>query len=164
MLNTIVVVANGSRARFFSVRNAETPEFESSPRMVEHGVLTNPEQMAAGKELWSDNRSGGNRGAGGAGVHRYDDHRDQHRAEYERRFVQSVAGETASLARNENAVRVVVTADTRMLGMLRDELHRNNGFEVKEVAKDYSKFSPHELHAQLASMALIPPRRRPAGQ
>jgi len=47
---------------------------------------------------------------------------------------------------------------------LRDELHRNNGFEIKEVAKDYSKFSMHELHEQLAALALIPARRRPGFQ
>jgi protein required for attachment to host cells len=153
MLNIIVVVANGSRARFFSLHNAETPEYESSPRMVEHETLVNPEQAAAGRELWSDTRSGSNRGGG-----------EQHRVEYERRFVQSVAGETAALARNAGAVRVVVTADNRMLGMLRGELHRNNGFELKEVAKDYSKFSVHELHEQLASMNLIPARRKPGFQ
>jgi len=164
MMNTIVVVANGSRARFFTLREADTPEYESSPRMVEHETLLNPEQEAAGKELWSDSKSGSNRGAAGGGVHRYDDHRNQHRAEYERRFVQTVAGETHNLARNEGAVRVVVTADNRMLGMLRGELHRNNGFELKEVAKDYSKFSVHELHEQLAAMDLIPARRKPGYQ
>ena len=51
-----------------------------------------------------------------------------------------------------------------LLGMLRGELHRNNGFELKEVAKDYSKFSVHELHEQLASMNLIPARRKPGFQ
>lgn len=163
MMNTIVVVANGSRARFFSLHAAETPEYESSPRMVEHTTLANPEQTAAGKELWSDNRSGSNRGMG-SGVHRYDDHRNQHRAEYERRFVQSVACETENLARTVGAVRVVVTADTRVLGLLRGELHRGNGFEVKEVARDYIKFSVQELHEQLASMDLIPARRRPGFQ
>ena len=163
MMNTVIVVANGSRARFFSLRPAEAPEYESSPRMVEHETLVNPEQEAAGKDLWSDSKSGRNRSAGGV-VHRYDDHRNQHRVEYERRFVQSVAGEAANLARSQGAMRVVVTADNRMLGMLRGELHRTNGFEIKEVAKDYSKFSVQDLHAQLASLALIPPQRRPGFQ
>jgi protein required for attachment to host cells len=164
MMNTIVVVANGSRARFFTLREADTPEYESSPRMVEHETLLNPEQEAAGKELWADSKSGSNRGGGGGGVHRYDDHRNQHRAEYERRFVQSVAGEAHNLALNEGAVRVVVTADNRTLGMLRGELHRNNGYELKEVAKDYSKFSVNELHEQLAALDLIPARRKPGFQ
>jgi protein required for attachment to host cells len=161
MLNTIVVVANGSRARFFSVRPAETPEFESSPQMVECGTLVNPEQTAAGKDLWTDTRSGSNRGGTRFGLHSYDDHRDEHRAEFERRFAQSVAGETANLVRSEGATRVVITADNRILGMLRNELHRSNGYDIKEVARDYSKFSVNELHEQLASLALIPPRRRP---
>lgn len=161
MMNTIVVVANGSRARFFSLQPAETPAFESSPRMVEHGGLVNPEQEAAGKDLWSDNKSGRNRSSGGGGAHGYDDHRDQHRAEYERRFVQSVAGEAASLARSHGAMRMVVTADNRMLGLLREELHRANGFDLKEVPKDYSKLSVHELHEQLAALKLVPARRRP---
>lgn len=164
MMNTIVVVANGARARFFSLQPAETPAYESSPRMVEHESLVNPEQEAAGKDLWSDNKSGRNRSSGGGGAHGYDDHRSQHRVEYERRFVQSVAGEATSLARNQGASCVVVTADNRMLGMLRCELHRNNGFDLKEVAKDYSKLSVQALHEQLAALNLVPARRRPGFQ
>lgn len=164
MMNTIVVVANGSRARFFSLQPADTPAYESSPRMVEHGGLVNPEQEAAGKELWSDNKSGRNRSSGGGGAHGYDDHRNQHRAEYERRFVQSVAGEAANLARNQGASRMVITADNRMLGMLRGELHRSNGLDLKEVAKDYSKLSVQELHEQLAALNLVPARRKPGFQ
>ena len=100
-------------------------------------------------------------GTTGYSLHSYDDHRDEHRAEFERRFAQSVAGETANLVRSEGANRVVITADNRILGMLRNELHRSNGYDIKEVARDYSKFSVNELHEQLASLALIPPRRRP---
>lgn len=164
MMNTIVVVANGSRARFFSVQPADSPSYESSPRMVEHVGLVNPEQEAAGKDLWSDNKSGRNRSSGGGGAHGYDDHRNQHRAEYERRFVQSVAGEAANLARNQGASRLVITADNRMLGMLRGELQRSNGLDLKEVPKDYSKLSVQELHEQLASLNLVPARRRPGFQ
>lgn len=161
MLNTIVVVANGSRARFFSVHPAETPEFESSPQMVEYETLVNPEQMASGKELWTDTRSGSHRSGAGHGMHSYDDHRDEHRVEFERRFAQNVATEATNLVRSKGATRMVLTADNRILGMLRNKLHRNNGFEIQEVARDYSKFSIRELHEQLASLALIPPRRRP---
>jgi protein required for attachment to host cells len=132
--------------------------------MVEHGGLVNPEQEAAGKELWSDNKSGRNRSSGGGGAHGYDDHRNQHRAEYERRFVQSVAGEAANLARTQGASRMVITADNRMLGMLRGELHRSNGLDLKEVAKDYSKLSVQDLHEQLAALNLVPARRKPGFQ
>lgn len=160
-MNTIVVIANGAQARFFTLEPAESPAFESSPRLVEQAPLTNPQQESAGKELWSDN-SGGNRSTGGGGSHGYDDHRNQHRAEYERRFAQQVASATTELARNRKANHVVLAADSRMLGSLRDELQGTNGFELKHIAKDYSKLSVLDLHEQLAVLNLLPARRKPS--
>lgn len=160
-MNTVVVVANSSRARFFTLQQAEAPNFESGPRLVECRCLANPQQESAGKELWSDNKSGRNRSSGGGGAHGYEDHRDQHRAEYERRFMQSVAGEAARLARSERATRVVLTADSRTLGLLRGELHNGNGYDLREVGKDYSKLTAQHLHEQLAALKLVPARRRP---
>jgi protein required for attachment to host cells len=162
-MNTIVVVANGAHARLFTLEAAENPAYESSPRLVEQECLVNPQQETAGRELWSDN-SGGNRSKGGGGSHGYDDHRDQHRAEYEKRFLQQVAAVTTELSRKCRAGQVVLAADNRVLGQLRDELHRSNGFDLKEVAKDYSKLSALELHEQLAGLNLIQARRKPGGQ
>lgn len=162
-MNTIVVVANGAQARFFTLEPAESPVYESSPRLVEQECLVNPQQEVAGKELWSDN-SGGNRSTGGGGSHGYDDHRGQHRAECERRFAQQVAVATTQLARSRKADQVVLAADSRMLGALRDELYRANGFELKPVVKDYSKLSVLELHGQLAVLDLLPARRKPGAQ
>jgi protein required for attachment to host cells len=162
-MNNIVIVVNGSRARFFSLQPAQTPAYESSPRLIEHEYLTNPEHEVAGKELWSDN-SGGNRSSGGGGAHGYDDHRDQHRAEYDRRFAQSIAAETIKLAHDQQSKRIVLVADNRILGLLRGELQSNNGFEIKELTKDYSKLSIQDLHEQLASLNLIPAQRKPGEQ
>jgi protein required for attachment to host cells len=161
-MNTVVVVANSTRARFFTLQQAESPTFESGPRLVECRCLANPEQEASDRELWSDSKSGRNRSSGGGGAHGYDDHREQHRAEYDRRFMQSVAVEAERLARSEHAMRVVVTADNRTLGLLRGELHRSNGFDLREVGKDYSKLSATALHEHLAALKLVPARRRPS--
>ncbi len=161
MNTTIVVVANGAHARFFTLEDAQDPVFESSPRLVEHASLINPLQETADKELWSDSKSGGNRSSGGGGVHGYDDHRSKHRVEYERRFVQQVEATTTQLARKHKVGRVVLAADNRVLGMMRDAMRGKNTFELSEVAKDYSKFSPQELHAKLASLNLVAPSRRP---
>lgn len=159
-MNTLVVIASSAQARFFTLEPAESPAYESSPRLVEQDCLVNPQQDATGQELWSDN-SGGNRSTGGGGSHGYDDHRGQHRAEYERRFSQQVAAATTQLVRRLKATLVVLTADSRMLGALRDGLHRANGFELKPVAKDYSKLSVLDLHEQLAILNLLPARRKP---
>lgn len=164
MNNTIVVVANGAHARFFTLEAAENPFYESSPRLVEHECLANPQQEAAGRDLWSDNKSGRNRSSGGGGAHGYDDHRDQHRAEYERRFLRQVAATATQLARGRKAECVVLAAENHVLGHLRDELHRGNGFDLKPVAKDYLKLSVLDLHEQLAGLDLLPARRRPGGQ
>lgn len=162
-MNTIVVVANGAHARFFTLQPAENPELESSPRLIEHEGLANPLQEVAGKELWSDNKSGRNRSSGGGGAHGYDDHRDQHRAEFERRFAQQVAAAASQLARNHQAANMVLAADSRMLGSLRDELHHANGFNLQQIPRDYIKLSSHDLHEQLASLDMLPIRRRPGG-
>lgn len=161
-MNTIVVVANGAHARFFTLEPAESPAYESSPRLVELEALINPQQEASGKDLWTDN-SGGNRSTGGGGSHGYDDHRDQHRAEYERRFALQISTATTQLARSRKANRVVLAADSRLLGALRDELQRANGFDLKPVSKDYIKLTALELHEQLAGLDLLPARRRPGG-
>lgn len=162
-MNTIVVVANGAQARFFTLEPAESPTYESSPRLVEHQALDNPQQDAAGKDLWSDN-SGGNRSTGGGGSHGYDDHRDQHRAEYDRRFSTQISAAAALLARQCKADRVVLAADSRWLGVLRDELQHANGFDLKSVSRDYSKLSALELHQQLSGLDLLPARRKPGVQ
>lgn len=159
-MNTIVTVVNGSRARFFSLQPAETPAYESSPRLVEHENLVNPENESPDKALWSDNSSG-NRSSAGGGMHGYDDHREQHRAEHERRFSQSIAAEAIKLAHKQQAKSIVVVADSRMLGLLRNDLESSNGITIKELAKDYSKLSIPELHAQLANHHLIPAQRKP---
>ncbi len=162
-MKTIVVVVNGTRARFFTLQPAELPVYESGPRLVEQECLVNPEQEATGTDLWSDN-SGGNRNSSGGVGHGLDDHRDRHVAEYERRFTQSVATEALKLARDQKASQVVLAAKNRVLSLLREKLSSSNGFELKEVAKDYSKLTVLELQEQLASLNLVPALRGLTGQ
>lgn len=149
MMNTIVVVANGAQVRFFDLQTADDPSLESGPRLVERECLVNPQQEAAGRELWTD------------GAHGYDDHRDQHRAEYGRRFLRQAAQTLKRLAAKHKVTRVVVAAETRVLGMLRQLLQGQNGFDLLEVGKDYSKFSAQQLQAQLALLGMVAPCRRP---
>lgn len=148
-MNTIVVVANGAHVRFFNLETSGDPALESGPRLVEQECLVNPQQEASGRELWSD------------GGHGYDDHRDQHRAEYGKRFLQEAASMLKKLAVQNKVTRVVLAAESRVLGMLRQILDSKNGFDLLEVGKDYSKFSAQELQAQLALLGMIAPCRRP---
>lgn len=163
MQNNCVVVAGGSRARFFTLEDVEFPEMQSGPNLCEVNDLVNVEKEAQGSELWSDNSAGRNRGSNGA-AHGYDDHRSQHEDEFERRFARDVAREAARLMHQSSTRQLVLVAQKRILGFLRNELDAllKAGVEVKELAKDLSKLPTLELHEHLAREHLIPQRRSPA--
>jgi protein required for attachment to host cells len=165
MTDYCVVVMDGARARLFTLESAEFPEVESSPKLVEREDLVNPEKDLAGRELFSSNKTGRNRAPHGGPAHGYDDHRAQHEDEFERRFARVIAEHTVRLAHESRVQCVVLVAQPRMLGFLRQEMGQltRNGFEVREVAKDLSKLSSAQVHDHLAKERLLPPCKRAAG-
>lgn len=159
-----VVVAEGSRARFFTVESATVPELESGPYLVERKTMANPEHKAHDQAIYSDLRAGRNRSAHGPG-HGYDDHRRQHDAETERRFARDIARELGRIARGNGTRRVVLCAEKRMLGYLRPSLHNASSreFELTEVPKDLAKLSATEIQKKLSQEGHIPARRHRRG-
>ena len=159
-----IIVADSARARFFTLRDPEFPDIESGPDLLELQDLVNPEAESHEKELWSDPRSGANRGGNG-GVHAYDDHRRSHLAMSSRRFARSVAETTARLARERGARDIVLVADQRTLGFLREELGAalDGEVRIRQLAKDLSRLQPRQIHAHLARERLVPKRRPPRG-
>jgi protein required for attachment to host cells len=156
-----VVVANGSKARFFTLEDPEKPELESGPNLVKHKDLISDEQKMLNEGLWSETKSGGNRGHGGQS-HGYDDHRSQHEDDIERRFANSIADECKRISHNKRT-NVVLVSQKRMLGHLRNAIDsRVHGIHTEELAKDLIKLSPMDLHKHLAREKLIPERRTPA--
>ena len=160
-----VVVADGARARFFTLREAEHPELESSPNLIEINDLIQPEKEMHNGELWAENRPSRSRGRHGGPAHGFDDHRDDHIEEQDRRFARSIAEEAARLVRLQQGRNLVLVAQKRMLGLLRECMDplMKAGVEVRELAKDLSKLHPLDLHEHLAREQLIPRRRTPAG-
>lgn len=158
-----VVVTSGARARFFTLEDSQYPELESGPNLVERNAMNNPQHNAAGTQLWSEPKTGRNRGGIGGPAHGYDDHRTQHQEEYDRRFAHDVAQECYRLSQQHGAAEVVLVSQKKMLGYLRSAMEsRSNGLQTTEIAKDLSKLSPRELHEHLARESLLPPRRSPA--
>ncbi|WP_290653410.1 host attachment protein [Aquisalimonas sp.] len=160
MSHYCVVVAEGSRARFFTVEPPELPELQSGPDLIERKTMNNPDHQSHGEDLLADVRSGRNRPANGPG-HGYDDHRDQYDAECERRFAREIAQELDTMTRRNGTRRVVLCAEKRMLGFLRPTLQHAipKGVDLHEVPKDLAKLSPRKLHERLASDGHIPRRR-----
>lgn len=162
MQHNCVVVAGGSRARFFTLEDAEYPDMQSGPNLCEVNDLVNLEKETHGIDLWSDSKSGRNRGSSGA-AHGYDDHRSQHEDEFERRFARDVAREAAHMLKQNSTRQLVLVAQKRILGFLRHELDAliKAGIDIKELAKDLSKLSALEVHQHLAREQLLPQRRSP---
>lgn len=152
-----VVVANASRARFFSLEPVNVPEVESGPRLIEHSDLVNPEAALSGRETWSDTRSGGNAAPGGGPSHRYDDHRERHVQEIGRRFARQVAGAALDMTRQRRAGCLVVVAAGRMLGYLRPELETPAPrVEIREAVKDLTTLNAQEIRDHLIASGVLP--------
>jgi len=77
MSDTCVVVADGSKARFFLLQSAADPQAKN--KLVEQQDLTNSEHRAPQTESRHSNRDAGPR-------HPFGAQRERHRLELERRF------------------------------------------------------------------------------
>ncbi len=165
MRNYLVVVADAARARFFELIPVEFPELESGPNLVEIEDLVNPEIEEKGRDLWSDLKTGRGKAPGEGAAHGYDDHRERHRDEIERRFAHLTGAETINRVNRQKVDVLIVTAESRMLGMLRDAIGKKLPAETRltERAEDLSKLDVLELHTHLAKEGLLPPRKPPQG-
>lgn len=153
--NACVIAADGGRARLFvAIEDGARPGLS----LVERESLVNPEYRARGAELPGRTKSERvtNRDAGD--VHPIDARRDQHRLELERRFAREIAQRAAALTQSWRGGSVVLVADPRMLGLLRDPLRKalSQDIDLKELAKDYSHCTAAELRDHLALNRMMP--------
>lgn len=167
MNNYLVLTADGTKARFFRLAPAEYPELESGPNLIELEDLVNPELGQKGRDVWSDLKSGRSRAPNGGPAHGFDDHRDRHRDEIERRFARIVGAELINkLAQGKNTDILVIAAERRMLGMLRNIVEKRlpPTIKVRERGEDLGKLSAGQLHTHLAREGVIPARKPPGSR
>ena len=158
MDNICVVVADGARARIFLVQVNDAPR--APFRLVERGVLTNADLRSRGRSVTGRVRTETNTNREAGPMHPMGAQRERHRVELERRFSVEVARKTAALARNWSMGSVVLVADPRMLGFLRDAVRGalTPGIRVKELAKDYARLTASRLQDQLVENGVVPAR------
>jgi len=163
MGDLLIVVMGGAIARFFDLKEVEFPELESGPNLMEIHNIGNPEKGLRGRELYTDLKAGRGRAPVGGPSHGYDDHRDQHHDESDRRFVKRISDEIRALFKKMNPKKMILVSPPKMLGFLREELEytKMKGLAIVEVQKDMSKFSPLQIQSQLSKEGLIPARKRP---
>lgn len=163
MLKTCVIVADRARARLFVTAEPPGRTLGTAPTALEEvEALTEPEGEVRGTDLFSNSRSGTNRSPHGAAFE-YDDHRQGHRDETERRFSKRVAVAIRNLIAREQPTRLVLAVEPRMLGTLRPFLSQADvpeAVERVEIPLDLSLHSSTQIvdvlqrHGALAATAL----------
>jgi protein required for attachment to host cells len=155
-----VVVADRSRARFFLLDTAALPAVETDARLVEVNDLVNPEANLPGREAWSETKSGRNMARGGGSAHGYDDHRESHAEEFDRRFAKRISAGVLDLLQKNNPRCLVLAASNSMLGLLRAAVSvpAGSNVELRESAKDLAHMSPQDIHRHLGGAGLLPVR------
>ena len=138
----LVAVIDGTRARFFTPKLAEFPDYGFTSKLVEHQGLVNPIQELEGKQLWTTIKSGRNQGSG-AQAHAYDDHRQNHINEYERRFAQMIATQINNLIQNQKIQSLMLVAEAQILGVLRSEVIPDlpKDIKIQEVSKSLKNYN-----------------------
>jgi protein required for attachment to host cells len=160
MNQSVVAVIDGTKARFFTLEQAKFPQYESGPNLIEQEGLSNAANEMHGKDLWSNTKTGRNRGSGGQ-AHNYDDHRQNHIDEFERSFAKEIVTKLIELTQTHHIQQVILVAERQILGMVRDALtpQEPKHLKIQELAKDLCKLKPLELHEYLADKELLPARK-----
>ncbi len=165
-----VVAAEIARARIFTLEEAEVPEFDGGPNLVERRALENPQRKASEADIWTDTRRGAHREhiqgqrvqqTTGIPHHNYDEHREQNERDNNIAFAKLVVDELERVIKRNRLKRVVLCAEKQMLGFMRPAINSKlaNKVELREVPKDLTSFTPHELHQRLANDGYLPPRK-----
>ncbi|SRR5579883_1746078 len=156
MNNALVAVVDSTKARFLTLTAAEFPEERAGARLVELEGLFNP-LNEEGRELWSTTKTGRNRGVSGQ-AHSYDDHRDDHRVEFERRFTQDIVTRVADLIDTNQIRHLILVAEPHITGLMREAiaLLGSSQLQIHELTKNLCYLKPHDLHKYLAGQGLLP--------
>lgn len=153
----LLAVADGTKARFLTLNLAEFPEYEPNPQWIEHECLLNSAQELQGQELWASAKTGRNRGVGGQ-AHSYDDRRQNHMMEFERRFAQTIATQLVHCIQAHPVQQLFLIAEPQFLGLMRNALIPllPKNIKMSELAKNLCHLKPHELYEYLVSKQLLP--------
>lgn len=156
-MKAYLAVVDAARARLFSWQSSEDVSLDGHARLTELDDLTNPEGRLQDRELFS-NEIGNNRTTGPGPAHAFDDHRDGHRGETQRRFTRDIARRLNELVSRDRTSRVILVSETQVLHDLRQDVEATlpHGTQVMELAENLGKEAPNDLHLALAKKGLLP--------
>jgi protein required for attachment to host cells len=151
MARTCIIVADGARARFITLEVPLDPELEGGARLREHRDLVNPIADIPERHQFSDRRGLAHASPRGA-AHALDDHRDAHHAELERRYAQRLGEDARQFVAAERATRLLIVAEPRLLGELREHIDGtlSEKVEIVELGENLSRHPLNQIQEILA--------------
>jgi protein required for attachment to host cells len=152
---TCLIVADGSRARLFVVVSDDNPRRKL--RLAERVTLLNEETEARGRSGAGRVKSERNTNRQAGPMHPIGEQRERHRLEHERRFGAKVVERAIDLTADWDQGVMVLIAEPRLLGLMRERLRSALRSEIKleELARDYTGFSTTELERVVVNQRLI---------
>ncbi len=151
-----LLVADRARCRFFELGDVENDAFELVTEFREARDLANPEAVLPGQEVYSNNKSGRNRAPGGGPAHGYDDHRSGHEQETAQRFARRIVSAASEFVKERDLPALVVIAEPRMLGALREEFRRGlPSLALHEISEDMTKQGVDRIRRSLEKHGLV---------
>ncbi len=156
MDNICIIVADARIAKYYGVERIESPHAQLV--LVDRAELTNETDLKVlGQSITGKARTETNTNRGSGPVHPMGAQRERHRIELERRFGMGLVRQAVAFAGNWKEGTVLLIASPHLLGLVREPMRRalHPGIALKELAMDYTKLSPHELHKRLEAAGLL---------
>ena len=155
------MVADFRLARIYCIEAIDSPRVKM--KLVEQSSLSNSgaNLKALGRSVSGRTRTETNTNREAGPIHPIGAQRERHRLELDRRFCQEIAREAAAVTKEWKEGAVVLIAEPRQLGLMREPLRQvlHQGNELKELAKDFMNLTPAELSKRLTLGSLLPARR-----
>ena len=152
----MIIVADGRLARFYRVVSPDGPRVRG--QLEETASLQHPDNEARPSAAGPPTETNTNRQAGP--VHPIVAQRERHGLEHDRRFTGDIAHTAAAATRDWTRGAVVLVAEPRMLGLLREPLRKalHPAIGLKEIARDYAQLNPSDLYGHLVDKGIVPAR------
>jgi hypothetical protein len=148
-VNTLVVVADSSRARLFRIAATDAPRAPFVLRETES--LVHPEARIKEGDRHTGSFPAAHSGKAGQGGHTLDDHRGAHEAEERRRFAKAVCHSVARSVMEHDHPAVLALSTHAVHSLLAGELERElpKTVRVRSEIGEFSELSPSALLEEL---------------
>lgn len=147
----VVAVINNNEARLFTLEQAEWPEYESGPHLIEQKIVSQSKNTES-VGLWSriTGKTGKNSQKSSVPINSY--------YKFERKFASQITSEIINLVRMNQSKRLILVAQPQILKLAHQSFVPTifNNLQIRELHKDISHFHPVQIHQYLARKHLIP--------